>query len=846
VSAPASEGSARKRGLLTVLVVFAALLALAPMSAFGDSGDGGTDDAAVEEGATDFYTVSAAEAAALRAARPAKAQGPKDRQLVLRVLSNRADLISGADALVEVVIPDDVEASDVRVTVDGRDVTSAFALRADGTFSGLIDGLALGANEVVARTTTNNPRSAKPGGRSSAHLTITNHPASGPVFSGEQLQPWICAQPVATPVAVTIPGTSLSATVTSRVSGLTGAADANCNAPARYTFWYQPATRDAATCTFTNTGATRCFEPYDLSNPPAAADIATFTNDRGDTVKSIVRVERGTMNRGIYELATFYDPTKPNAPWAAQNGWNGKLYWIFGASSGVSRFQTPASTTNVWNNTALRRGFMVATSSLTDHGTNANDTLAAETVMMVKERVAETYGPIRYTMGAGCSGGSIMQLNIAAAYPGLLNGIQPNCTYPDTFTTAIEVMECGLLAARYYATPSGAALTTTQRNAINGHAGQGFCAAWNGAFLPSFNPSNSGNCGAGGSSWPAALTFDKTLRPQGIRCTASDHDAGMFGKTTGADGITRGNSPLDNSGLQYGLTALQAGVINAEEFTKLNEGVGSFNADFEWVPPARAQASPLALKTAYTAGIVSDGKQLAKAAIIDLRGNQGTIEIHMNWRAWEVRDRLDKANGNHDNQVIWAFVGPGGGAAQPGAALGLLSFTTLDQWLANVEADASDRTVEEKIRSNKPLTAIDRCLTTSGATDAQIAANIPLDSAACPVKYQGSPRQAAGGPLSENVFKCQTKPLDFGSSDYAGVTFTADQQARLAAVFPSGVCDWSKPGVSQVPADGWTTFEDGPGGKPLGPAPLSRGGCPGYAEGNGNATPGQCPGGSAG
>jgi hypothetical protein len=100
--------------------------------------------------------------------------------------------------------------------------------------------------------------------------------------------------------------------------------------------------------------------------------------------------------------------------------------------------------------------------------------------------------------------------------------------------------------------------------------------------------------------------------------------------------------------------------------------------------------------------------------------------------------------------------------------------------------------------------------------------------------------------VSENVFKCQTKPLDFGSADYAGVVFTAEQRARLAAVFPSGVCDWTKPGVSQVPADGWTTFADGPGGRPLGPAPVSRGGCPGRAEGNGNARPGECPGGSAG
>ena len=819
MSAPHSGRSARKRGLFSILALAAALLALAPMSAYGDSGDDPAADAAAPDAtAADRFTVSAEEATALRAARPAKVKGPRHGELGLRVLSNRADLISGGDALVEVLFPHRFTDDNVTVTLNGTDVTGAFALRADETFSGLLSGLVLGDNEVVARSVPTSPKS-KTKGPKTARLTITNHPASGPVFAGEQLQPWVCAQPVATPTVVTIPGTSLTATVTSRASGLDGPADANCNAAPKYTYWYQPATRDPATCSFTNTGATRCFEPYNLASPPAAADIASFTNDRGDTVKSIVRVERGTMNRGTYELVTFSDPTQPNVPWAAQKGWNGKLYWIFGASSGVSRFQTPVSTATGWNNTALRRGFMVASSSLTDHGTNANDTLAAETMMMVKERVAESYGPIRYTMGAGCSGGSIMQLNIAAAYPGLLNGIQPNCTYPDTFTTAIEVMECGLLGARYYTSPNGSLLTTDQRNAINGHAGQGFCAAWNGAFLPSFNPSNAGNCGSG---WPAALTFDKVLRPGGIRCTAADHDAAMFGKTTGPDGITRGNTPLDNTGIQYGLKALQAGVITAEQFTQLNEGVGSFNQDFEWVPPARASASPLALKTAYTAGIVSDGKQLAKTAIIDLRGNQAAVEIHMNWRAWSVRERLDKATGNHDNQVIWAFVGPGGGAAQPGAALGLLSFTTLDEWLANVEADTTHFKVEDKIRAGKPLTAIDRCLTTNGATDAQIAANIPLDSPDCPVKYQGSPRQAAGGPLSENIFKCQTKRLDFESSDYAGVAFTAEQQARLEAIFPSGVCNWSKRGVDQVSADGWTTFKDGPGGQPLGAAPVSQ------------------------
>ena len=57
-----------------------------------------------------------------------------------------------------------------------------------------------------------------------------------------------------------------------------------------------------------------------------------------------------------------------------------------------------------------------------------------------------------------------------------------------------------------------------------------------------------------------------------------------------------------------------------------------------------------------------------------------------------------------------------------------------------------------------------------------------------------------------------------------GVTFTAEQQSRLAAVFPSGVCDWTKKGVAQVPARGWTTFAAGPGGRPIDPVPVALGG----------------------
>jgi hypothetical protein len=57
--------------------------------------------------------------------------------------------------------------------------------------------------------------------------------------------------------------------------------------------------------------------------------------------------------------------------------------------------------------------------------------------------------------------------------------------------------------------------------------------------------------------------------------------------------------------------------------------------------------------------------------------------------------------------------------------------------------------------------------------------------------------------------------------EYGGVVFSAGQKARLAAVFPDGVCDWSQPGVGQVPVTPWNTFANGPGGQGLGTPPAS-------------------------
>ncbi len=117
------------------------------------------------------------------AGRSPSASGNNGGQPELVDLSNRSDLVSGGDALVQVVLPNRVDPSTVRVSLDGKDVTSMFATRPNGAYEGVVTGLANGANDLMA--------SMKKG--PTVHLTITNHPSGGPVFAGPQVQPWICA-----------------------------------------------------------------------------------------------------------------------------------------------------------------------------------------------------------------------------------------------------------------------------------------------------------------------------------------------------------------------------------------------------------------------------------------------------------------------------------------------------------------------------------------------------------------------------------------------------------------------------------------------------------------------------
>jgi hypothetical protein len=500
------------------------------------------------------------------------------------------------------------------------------------------------------------------------------------------------------------------------------------------------------------------------------------------------------------------------------DAWNRKLLWSFGGGSGTPHKQFPPN--SPWQiDYALARGYLVAVSAHTDQALNSNHVVAAETVMMGKEHVIERYGEIKYTIGTGCSGGSIMQLQLASLYPGLLDGIQPSCTYPDSYSTSMEVGDCVLLG-NYFASPEFAALTkdltppqvAAKKAAIAGHMDDKACPAWAMSFGFSNDPGvytnprtkkPMNNCFLLDSQ-----VYDAAKNPNGVRCTIPEYALSTWGAMPGTHVARRTN---DNAGIQYGLKAFAAGQISAEEFVSLNEKIGGSDTDMN-PTAARMVADADALRIAYQAGIIGDAKQWAKVPIIDWRGNDNS-NIHMNWRAFAVRDRLDRVNGGHGNQVIWRY-GPG---LLPPPQLMVDSLVTIDKWVAAIKADTSNAPLEAKVVKNKPAEAFDFCYIGNDYTTKV------TDWARCdadPVlRYFASPRQVAGGPLAEDVLKCQLKPLK--RSDYAA-TFSDEQWGRLSKVFAGGVCDWSKPGVAMQRSTPWRTFANGPGGVPMAAPPRSK------------------------
>ncbi len=706
--------------------------------------------------------------------------------LRLHVVSTRADLVSGGDALVRIALPRGGRAAGMRVKAGARDVSTVFARRANGQIEGLVDGLRVGRTRLAVRLRD---------GRG-AVLTITNHPSGGPVIAGPQVKPWICQ--------------------TERF-GLGPAADDQCTVRPRVRYVYR-----------SSNPLQIAFRRYDPAHP--ADDVATTTTDDGRRVPFVVRLETGTMDRGIYNLAVL-EP---------QTAWNHKLLWPFGGDckpfhrqdlpvDALGGLMTPQATLDppllegvvqlgidealggIFGNanavTALGRGFMVASNSLNKYGSSCNSVTSAEAVLMLKEHIAERYGPIRYTIGAGSSGGSMQQQQIASAYPGLLDGIQPMASFADVWELFQEAQDCHLLN-RYF-NESLLWLNGVQRNAVLGTAPELGCLLQHDG--PSLGTPDLGSYSAGmldpsnavGCGLPAAQVYHPQRNRKGVRCTLADYMVSVFGRRA-ADGFA--NQPFDNTGVQYGLRALQSGAISPDQFVDLNEKVGGLTIDWQR-RPQRSVADAAALTAAYRGGLVTHGRELAQIPVVDIRGADN-VEIHSDFHSHVARARLDRDGGGHPGHVMFNGLRPLIG--DPTSVN--VAFDLIDEWLERLEGDSAPGSRRAKLTRTRPARAVDSCwIEGRQITDAGVCRTL--------FPYFADARIAAGGPQTDDVLKCALRPLR--RSDYA-VRFTDAQWARLARAFPGGVCDYDRPGVGQRPPLRWPTFVGGPGGRALGPAPRSR------------------------
>jgi hypothetical protein len=683
-------------------------------------------------------------------------------ELRIEVLSNRADVISGGDALIAVRRPNGSDGLALEVMVGDRDVTAK--LGSDGV--GVIDGLAEGPNAVTARLSD---------GRG-ARITITNHPIGGPVFAGPQVQPWTC-QPEAK--------------------------DAQCNRPTKVSYVYKSA-------------STGSFTSYDPKSPPAESEIAITTTDQGKKVPYVVRVENGVQDRGSYAIAVL----------DAERAWNHKLLTAFGPNT-APHHREP-SPTAVLDDKALSRGFMVANNGLQIHGENSNDVVSTEAFMMLKEHIVESYGRIRYTMAEGCSGGSY-QLMDEAMYPGLIDGLQPSCTFTDLWTTMFDVVDCGLLVHYYSGQAPGGPPLGDWAPSVDGHKDPSNCAAWDATFYNYLDPTNAGHC-----ALDAAVVYHPDTNPGGVRCAMQDYMKSIFGLrppsqwTAQEKQIGHGfaNLPWGNEGVQYGLVALRSGQITPEEFIDLNQKIGGLTID-QKPQAARTAVDENTAAIAYRSGAVMDATWLEDKPIIELRAYNESGEIHHSGNSVKLRSRLNRANGHHDNQIRWVWNnGVPITGVEPPVDIELKSFLLMDKWLARIEADKRDIPKARKVVLDKPRDAVDACFVGSPGPATPGGSSTPgnqqiTDPGTCRSLYPfySLTRPAAGAPPTDDVVQCALSPID--PEDYLPATLSEAHIATLTEIFPRGVCDYTKRGLGQQHSIPWMTYADGPGGKPLGPAPTS-------------------------
>ncbi len=726
----------------------------------------------------------------------------------IEVLSSPAEYVSGGDARIAVSMPRGISPDRVRVHLDGADVTDNFDTAPGGKgLEGVVDGLPLGDSVISV-----GPGRGR-GKANAARLTLTNHPIAGPMFSGPQQQPFLCADD----------GDRANA-------ALGPALDDDCAVETVTSFLYR------------TTGGS--MQPYDPT-APRPADMATTTTMDGDTVDYIVRWERGTINRFIYSIAMLSPDSQGDAP--DLSAWNDRLIYYFQGGVGIGHYQGDPSGRRMLYDDGLSQGYAVAYSTGTKTGEHYNLELGGETAIMVKDRFVSAYGNPDYTVGVGGSGGGIQQWVYAQNHDGLIDAGIPQYSYPDMVTQTIHVGDCELLE-RWMDLEMVVGGETKWADWDNREWLEGMNASNdvdNDAYavMPPGYPEGASECiNAWRGLSPLALNPHFGTAPgvtdEQQAATEWTHFADLINiyGVNPDDGFA--NSTWDNIGVQYGLQALVDGNITSDEFVRLNAQAGSWKNEPDMVqegcpllsalcaaidptvtpfipgiypdqidpwswrnqtytpgmsePAPRKQADPGAIASAYDSGMVNHGD--VQIPMIDWRNYlERELDMHNSHQSFATRQRLLDFDGDASNQVIWFTDVEFGGDEFDQTPMAL---EVIDEWMRNI-----DKHPKRGVGGNKPIAAVDSCFDSSGqliyaGADAWSGILDEATAGACTEQFPvySTSRIVAGAPITGTVFKCALQPLGdaIAAGLYGDVMFTPEQIAQLAAVFSDGVCDYAQ------------------------------------------------------
>ncbi|HLT59555.1 MAG TPA: DUF6351 family protein, partial [Microlunatus sp.] len=515
--------------------------------------------------------VAVLAALALLTAGPRPLPAAAAEELRLTAVSARPELVTAGDVLVRASVPADQPLDRVRFALNGEDISAAFRPDAAGhTLTGLVTGLRSGTNRLVATV-----------GRLRSQLVLRNHPATGPVISGPHETPFLCT----TDRFKLVDGDTLGAPL-----------DEHCSIATRVDYAYR--STDGRT--------------LPLRDPTVRPDdLAWTTTSTGAEVPFLIRIETGTLNRAIYQISMLHDPaTEAPSAFHRSPGWNDRLIYTFGGGCRGGWYTQGTGTGGVLDPVMLGRGYAVASASLNVFGNNCNDLLAAETMMMVKERFVEGYGDPLFTLGWGSSGGSYQSHQIADNYPGLLDGVVVGESFPDVTSATNFTLFDSRLLHRYFTEVAPDAFTQEQQRRIAGFL------SWGSIANLSDGAKRLDPVAEFPDGLPAELRYHPETNPTGARADVYDHTVNVYGRH---DDTGFARRPLDNVGVQYGLAALNDGTITVAQFLDLNERIGGLDLDAR-PTPERTAADPDARAAAYRTGrILSGGAGLAGTPIIDYR-----------------------------------------------------------------------------------------------------------------------------------------------------------------------------------------------------------------------------------